>query len=96
MKLSNFKVGLDQPIFLIAGPCVIESEAMAMKTASTLKEITDKVGISFIYKSSFDKANRSSSASFRGPGMAEGLRILAKVKAEVEALCDTFPMYPNL
>lgn len=83
MQLCDFKVGLDQPIFLIAGPCVIESEEMAMRTATTLKEITDKVGISFIYKSSFDKANRSSSASFRGPGMAEGLRILAKVKAEV-------------
>ena len=83
MQLCDFKVGLDQPVFLIAGPCVIESEEMAMRTATTLKEITEKVGVSFIYKSSFDKANRSSSASFRGPGMAEGLRILAKVKAEV-------------
>lgn len=83
MKLCDFEVGLDKPLFLIAGPCVIESEAMAMRTATALKEITESVGIPFIYKSSFDKANRSSSASFRGPGMAEGLRILAKVKAEV-------------
>lgn len=83
MKLCDFEVGLDKPLFLIAGPCVIESEQMAMQTATQLKEITSKLGIPFIYKSSFDKANRSSGTSFRGPGMAEGLRILQKVKDEV-------------
>lgn len=83
MKLTHFDVGLDKPLFLIAGPCVIESEAMAMETSTQLKRITDDLGIPFIYKSSFDKANRSSSASYRGPGIAEGLRILAKVKEEL-------------
>lgn len=83
MKLCGFEVGLEQPIFLIAGPCVIESEAMAMETSSRLKEITQRLGINFIYKSSYDKANRSSGDSFRGPGIEEGLRILQKVKAEV-------------
>jgi 2-dehydro-3-deoxyphosphooctonate aldolase (KDO 8-P synthase) len=83
MKLCGFEVGLDQPLFLIAGPCVIESEAMAMETSTRLKEITEAVGIPFIYKSSFDKANRSSGDSFRGPGLSEGLRILQKVKDEV-------------
>lgn len=83
MKLCDFEVGLDKPLFLIAGPCVIESEKMAMETSSQLKEITSKLGIPFIYKSSFDKANRSSGTSFRGPGMAEGLRILEKVKNEI-------------
>ncbi len=83
MKLCDFEVGLDKPLFLIAGPCVIESEQMAMQTATQLKEITAKLGIPFIYKSSFDKANRSSGTSFRGPGMEEGLRILQKVKDEV-------------
>ncbi len=83
MKLCDFEVGLDQPIFLIAGPCVIESEAMAMETSSKLKEITERLGINFIYKSSYDKANRSSGDSFRGPGIEEGLRILQKVKDEV-------------
>jgi len=83
MDLCGFKVGLDQPFFLLAGPCVIESEAMALGTATELKQITDKLGIPFIYKSSFDKANRSSIDSFRGLGMAEGLRILQKVKDEV-------------
>ncbi len=83
MKLCDFEVGLDKPLFLIAGPCVIESEQMAMQTAAQLKEITTKLGIPFIYKSSFDKANRSSGTSFRGPGMEEGLRILQKVKDEV-------------
>ncbi|MDH3343351.1 MAG: 3-deoxy-8-phosphooctulonate synthase [Gammaproteobacteria bacterium] len=83
MKLCDFEVGLDQPIFLIAGPCVIESEAMAMETSSRLKEITERLGINFIYKSSYDKANRSSGDSFRGPGIEEGLRILQKVKDEV-------------
>ncbi len=83
MKLCDFEVGLDKPLFLIAGPCVIESEQMAMETSAQLKEITSKLGISFIYKSSFDKANRSSGTSFRGPGIEEGLRILQKVKDEV-------------
>ena len=83
MKLCDFEVGLDQPIFLIAGPCVIESEAMAMETSIKLKEITERLGINFIYKSSFDKANRSSGDSYRGPGIEEGLRILQKVKDEV-------------
>jgi 2-dehydro-3-deoxyphosphooctonate aldolase (KDO 8-P synthase) len=83
MKLCDFEAGLDKPLFLIAGPCVIESEQMAMQTATQLKEITSKLGIPFIYKSSFDKANRSSGTSFRGPGMEEGLRILQKVKDEV-------------
>ncbi len=84
MKLCGFNVGLDAPFFLIAGPCVIESEAMAMSTASDLKQITTELGIPFIYKSSFDKANRSSGSSYRGPGMEEGLRILQKVKDEVQ------------
>ena len=83
MNLCGFEVGNDRPFFLIAGPCVIESEALALSTAETLKKITDDLGIPFIYKSSFDKANRSSGASYRGPGIAEGLRILAKVKAEI-------------
>jgi len=83
MDLCGFKVGIDQPFFLLAGPCVIESEAMALSTATELKKITEKLGIPFIYKSSFDKANRSSIDSFRGLGMAEGLRILQKVKDEV-------------
>ncbi|HHO70365.1 MAG TPA: 3-deoxy-8-phosphooctulonate synthase [Halothiobacillus sp.] len=82
MKLLDFEVGLNQPLFLIAGPCVIESEALAMDTAGKLKEITDRLGIRFIYKSSFDKANRSSAASYRGPGMEVGLAILEKVRAE--------------
>lgn len=84
MKLCNFKVGLDQRFFLIAGPCVIESETLALDTAGTLKEITTKLNIPFIFKSSFDKANRSSSKSFRGPGIEEGLRILAKVKKDIK------------
>jgi len=83
MDLCGFKVGLDQPFFLIAGPCVIESEKMAMETSAELKAITEKLGIPFIYKSSFDKANRSSMDSFRGLGMSEGLRILQKVKDEI-------------
>ena len=83
MNLCGYQVGNDRPFFLIAGPCVIESEALALATAGTLKKITDDLGIPFIYKSSFDKANRSSGASYRGPGIAEGLRILAKVKAEI-------------
>ena len=83
MKLCHFEAGLDQPFFLIAGTCVIESEQMAMDTAGQLKEITSSLGIPFIYKSSFDKANRSSIGSHRGPGMDEGLRILQKVRDEV-------------
>ncbi len=83
MDLCGFKVGLDQPLFLMAGPCVIESESMALETASQLKMITERLGIPFIYKSSFDKANRSSLESFRGLGMEEGLRILQKVRDEV-------------
>ncbi len=83
MDLCGFKVGIDQPFFLIAGPCVIESEKMAMETATELKRIAEKLGIPFIYKSSFDKANRSSMESFRGLGIEEGLRILQKVKDEV-------------
>ena len=83
MKLCHFEAGLDQPLFLIAGPCVIESEALALDTAAELKEITAALGVPFIYKSSFDKANRSSASSFRGPGMEEGLRILEKVKTDV-------------
>ena len=83
MKLCGFEAGLDQPFFLIAGPCAIESEQLALETAVELKAITDRLGIPFIYKSSFDKANRSSIGSYRGPGMEEGLRILQKVKLEV-------------
>ena len=83
MKLCGFEVGLDRPFFLIAGPCAIETEQLALETAVELKAITARLGIPFIYKSSFDKANRSSIDSFRGPGMEEGLRILQKVKDEV-------------
>ena len=83
MRLCDFEVGLEQPFFLIAGPCVIESEALALETAAQLKEITGRLGIPFIYKSSFDKANRTSANSFRGPGLSEGLEILAKVKREL-------------
>jgi 2-dehydro-3-deoxyphosphooctonate aldolase (KDO 8-P synthase) len=83
MKLLGHDVGLDQPLFLIAGPCVVESEHLQLSTAEKLKAITDKLGILFIFKSSFDKANRSSDKSFRGPGMDEGLRILEKVRAQV-------------
>ncbi len=80
MQLLGRTVGLDQPLFLIAGPCVIESEHLQLRTAETLKGITDKLGILFIFKSSFDKANRSSDKSFRGPGMDEGLEILSRVR----------------
>lgn len=83
MNLCGFKVGLDQPLFLIAGPCVIESEQLAIDTSGRLKEICAQLQINFIYKSSFDKANRSSLQSFRGLGMAEGLRILQAVKDQV-------------
>src|SRR5437899_1604296 len=83
MKLCGFEVGLDQPFFLIAGPCVIESRQMAHDTAGSLKEMTGALGIPFIYKSSFDKANRSSGTSFRGLGMEKGLEILADVKQQI-------------
>ncbi len=83
MKLCGFDIGLTQPFFLIAGPCVVESEQLQMDTAGALKEITASLGIPFIFKSSYDKANRSSGVSFRGPGMAKGLEILAKVKREL-------------
>jgi 2-dehydro-3-deoxyphosphooctonate aldolase (KDO 8-P synthase) len=83
MKLCGFDVGLDKPFFLIAGPCVVESEQLQMDTAGTLKEITRSLGINFIFKSSYDKANRSSGTTFRGPGMQKGLEILAKVKKEL-------------
>lgn len=83
MSLAGFEVGLDRPLFLIAGPCVIESETLAQETAGALKELTEALGIPFVYKSSFDKANRSSGASFRGPGLEEGLRILESVRATI-------------
>jgi len=83
MKLCGFEVGLDQPLFLLAGTCVIESEQMALDTAGQLKELSDELGMPFIYKSSFDKANRSSHSSFRGLGMEEGLRILQAVKDQI-------------
>jgi 2-dehydro-3-deoxyphosphooctonate aldolase (KDO 8-P synthase) len=84
MKLCGFDVGLEHPFFLIAGPCVIESRQMAFDTAGQLKDMTSSLGIPFIYKSSFDKANRSSGTSYRGPGMDEGLQILADVRAELQ------------
>ena len=84
MKLCNFNVGLKQPFFLIAGPCVIESEKMTIDVAGQLKEITDNLNIPFIFKSSFDKANRSSNKTFRGHGLEEGLRILETVKKELD------------
>ena len=84
MKLCGHDVGHDKPLFLIAGTCVVESEAMTIDTAGTLKEITSELGIPFIYKSSFDKANRSSRDGFRGPGMEEGLRILSEVKKQLD------------
>ena len=83
MKLCGFDVGLDRPMFLIAGPCVVESHALQVDVAGQLKEMTAALGIPFIFKSSYDKANRSSHASFRGPGMDEGLRILAEVRRQV-------------
>lgn len=83
MKLCNFKVGIDAPLFLIAGPCVIESEELAIETAGYLKEMCSQLSLPFIYKSSFDKANRSSMSSYRGPGFEKGLRILEKVKTQI-------------
>ena len=83
MNLLGFEVGPDRPLFLIAGPCVVESEGLILETAGKLKELTQELGVPFIFKSSFDKANRSSRASFRGPGMEEGLRILSEVKRQL-------------
>jgi 2-dehydro-3-deoxyphosphooctonate aldolase (KDO 8-P synthase) len=83
MKLCGFDVGIEQPLFLIAGPCVIESKQMAIDTAGQLKEIAERVGVPFIYKSSYDKANRSSTKTFRGFGMEEGLKILDEVRAQI-------------
>lgn len=83
MELCGFKVGLDQPFFLIAGPCVIESLELQMETAGRLQEITTRLGIPFIFKSSFDKANRTSGTSFRGPGLEAGLKVLAEVKRQL-------------
>ena len=83
MKLVGQEIGNRQPLFVIAGPCVIESESLVMNVAATMKEITDRLGVTYVFKASFDKANRTSASSYRGLGMAEGLRILAKVKREV-------------
>jgi 2-dehydro-3-deoxyphosphooctonate aldolase (KDO 8-P synthase) len=83
MRLCGFEAGIDRPLFLIAGPCVIESEKLILETAATLKDITGRLGIPFIFKASFDKANRSSAGSFRGPGLEAGLRILERVKTEL-------------
>jgi 2-dehydro-3-deoxyphosphooctonate aldolase (KDO 8-P synthase) len=83
MRLLNWDVGPDKPFFLFAGPCVVESEGLILDTAGKLKELTARLGIPFVFKSSFDKANRSSRSSFRGPGMAEGLRILSEVKRQL-------------
>ncbi|KAF1005175.1 MAG: 2-dehydro-3-deoxyphosphooctonate aldolase [Luteibacter sp.] len=83
MKLCGFEVGLDQPLFLIAGPCVIESMQLQLDVAGKLKEITGRLGVNFIFKSSFDKANRSSGSSFRGPGLEEGLKVLEAVKKQI-------------
>ncbi|MBK7331922.1 MAG: 3-deoxy-8-phosphooctulonate synthase [Betaproteobacteria bacterium] len=83
MKLCGFDVGLDRPLFLIAGPCVVESEQLQIDVAGRLREMTAALGVPFVFKSSYDKANRSSHASFRGPGMDEGLRILAEVRRQV-------------
>jgi 2-dehydro-3-deoxyphosphooctonate aldolase (KDO 8-P synthase) len=96
MKLCGFEVGLDRPLFLIAGPCVIESEQLQLDVAGQLKEITARLGINFIFKSSFDKANRTSIGSFRGPGMEEGLRVLAEVKRQlgVPVLTDVHEYTP--
>ena len=83
MRLFNYTVDNDRPFFLIAGPCVVESEGLVLDTAGKLKELTERLGVPFIFKSSFDKANRSSKSSFRGPGMEEGLRILSEVKRQL-------------
>jgi len=84
MNICGFEVGIEHPFFLIAGPCVIESEQLALDTAGFMKEVTDRLGISYVYKSSFDKANRSSHESFRGPGLDVGLKILERVKKQIQ------------
>jgi 2-dehydro-3-deoxyphosphooctonate aldolase (KDO 8-P synthase) len=96
MKLCGFEIGLDRPFFLIAGPCVIESMQLQLDTAGQLKEITTALGIPFIFKSSFDKANRTSVSGFRGPGMEEGLKVLAEVKRQlgVPVLTDVHEYTP--
>jgi 2-dehydro-3-deoxyphosphooctonate aldolase (KDO 8-P synthase) len=96
VKLCGFDVGLDQPLFLIAGPCVVESEQLQVDTAGQLKEITGRLGVAFIFKSSFDKANRTSAQSFRGLGIEEGLRILGEVKRQtgVPVMTDVHPYTP--
>jgi len=96
MQICGFEVGLDRPLFLIAGPCVVESEQLQLDVAGQLKEITARLGINFIFKSSFDKANRTSIGSFRGPGMEEGLRVLAEVKRQlgVPVLTDVHEYTP--
>jgi 2-dehydro-3-deoxyphosphooctonate aldolase (KDO 8-P synthase) len=96
MKLCGFEVGLDQPLFLIAGPCVIESQQLQIDTAGKLKEITARLGVPFVFKSSFDKANRTSATSFRGPGLEGGLRILSEVKRQlgVPVLTDVHEYTP--
>ena len=96
MKLCGFEVGLDKPLFLIAGPCVIESMQLQLDVAGRLKEITGKLGMNFIFKSSFDKANRTSGTSFRGPGLEEGLKVLAEVKRQlgVPVLTDVHEYTP--
>lgn len=96
MKLTGFEIGLDRPFFLIAGPCVVESMQLQLDTAGALKEITSELGIPFIFKSSFDKANRTSISSFRGPGMEEGLKVLAEVKRQlgVPVLTDVHEYTP--
>jgi 2-dehydro-3-deoxyphosphooctonate aldolase (KDO 8-P synthase) len=83
MQLASFEVGIDRPLFLIAGPCVIESEELVIEVAGRLREITSRLGVPFIFKASFDKANRSSGSSFRGPGIEAGLKALARVRAEI-------------
>lgn len=83
MNICGFQVGIDQPLFLIAGPCVIESSQLALDTAGYMKEVTERLGINYVYKSSFDKANRSSHSSFRGPGLEQGLTILSEVKKQI-------------
>jgi 2-dehydro-3-deoxyphosphooctonate aldolase (KDO 8-P synthase) len=84
MRLAHFHVGNDAPLFLIAGPCVIESEALVMSIAEHMRRLTSELGVSYVFKASFDKANRTAASAYRGPGMAEGLRILAKVRAELD------------
>ena len=96
MKLCGFEVGLDRPIFLIAGPCVVESEQLQMDTAGSLREITSALGIPFIFKSSFDKANRTSETAYRGLGMEKGLEILAKVRREIGVpVLGKMPIHPE-